>query len=309
MTRPVSAERADAIANSLPVPSDRARRILRRGGCLVRGSTYGELAALAPLLETSGLGVDVRPAWVGRLRRGAPWGVLALAALIVAIVNVPLGFGERPLRDVVREVRVSTVRIERPGATGSGFVAAAGYVVTNEHVVGESTSVEVQFSDGRSVEGAVVRKDEALDLALVSVDTAATAPLALLDVTEVEAGDPIVVAGNPFGLESSVSSGRVRSVGRGFMKNAYVEVDASVNPGNSGGPLLDRDGRVLGVVSLKMTRASRRGLALPINYVYEFAPDYLVPSVTIDDARWRAMKEDAQLVEVDLGEASSHDRE
>ncbi|MGH2459306.1 MAG: S1C family serine protease [Chloroflexota bacterium] len=141
---------------------------------------------------------------------------------------------------------------------GSGFVVdARGDVVTNDHVVNQATSLRVVFSDGSSVVGKVVGEDPGDDLAVVKVDASASQlhPLTIGDSSTVTVGQPVVAIGNPFDLHNTVTSGIVSALGRtrtsvnGRSIANMIQTDASVNPGNSGGPLLDAQGNVVGIVS------------------------------------------------------------
>lgn len=143
---------------------------------------------------------------------------------------------------------------------GSGFVISAdGYIVTNEHVVGHATQIEVQFPDGRSMEAELVGSDHASDLALLKVTPAEPlAYLAFADATAPIPGEWVIALGNPFGLfeaaDPTVTVGVVSAVGRnlqtrrdGRVYRDMIQTDAAINRGNSGGPLVNADGDVIGV--------------------------------------------------------------
>jgi putative serine protease PepD len=141
-------------------------------------------------------------------------------------------------------------------AQGSGFVYdTSGHVITNAHVVDGAQSVEVKFSNGKSYDATVVGTDASTDLAVLDVDapTSVLKPLTLADSADVAVGDLVVAIGSPFGLEDTVTAGIVSALGRsmeapnGFTINGSIQTDAAINHGNSGGPLLDQSGRVIGV--------------------------------------------------------------
>jgi S1-C subfamily serine protease len=143
----------------------------------------------------------------------------------------------------------------RQTAQGSGFVIdRSGNIVTNQHVVDGATSVRVRFRDGASAEARVVGTDATTDLAVIRVtgQTAHLHPLTLR-TTDPRVGEAVLAVGNPFGYDWSVSAGVVSGLGReitspnGFTLTDAVQTDAAVNHGNSGGPLVDRRGRVIGV--------------------------------------------------------------
>jgi S1-C subfamily serine protease len=145
----------------------------------------------------------------------------------------------------------------QPGRSlGSGFVVdKAGHIVTNFHVVQGMSSVKVSFSNAESVQAEIVGVDPSTDLAVLKVDSPSRAltRLPLGDSRDVRVGDPVVAIGNPFGYERSVTAGIVSAIGRTLMApnrlaiDNAVQTDAQINRGNSGGPLLNARGQVIGV--------------------------------------------------------------
>jgi S1-C subfamily serine protease len=179
-------------------------------------------------------------------------------------------------------------RKERVGALGSGFVIdAKGDIVTNDHVVTGGSDVRVGFSSGASYPAKVIGADPSSDVAVVRVKAPAPAlhPLTFDDSAAIAVGDPVYAIGNPFGLDQTMTAGIVSAVGRdieapnGLAIPNAIQTDAPVNHGNSGGPLLDRLGRVVGV------NAQIEGGTVDGNVGIGFA----IPSST---ARWVA----AQLI-------------
>jgi S1-C subfamily serine protease len=147
-------------------------------------------------------------------------------------------------------------RKERVGALGSGFVIdAKGDIVTNDHVVTGGSDVRVGFSSGASYPAKVIGADPSSDVAVVRVKAPASAlhPLTFDDSTPIAVGDPVYAIGNPFGLDRTMTAGIVSAVGRdieapnGLAIPNAIQTDAPINHGNSGGPLLDRFGRVVGI--------------------------------------------------------------
>jgi putative serine protease PepD len=143
-------------------------------------------------------------------------------------------------------------------ATGSGFVIdAEGHVVTNQHVVGSSTDVTVVSADGDEYDAEVVGTDPSTDIALLDVEDGADLPvLQLGSVDSLSVGDPVIAIGSPFGLQGTVTAGIVSGLDRQiqapdgvFVIDGAIQTDAALNSGNSGGPLLDARGRVVGVNS------------------------------------------------------------
>ena len=141
-------------------------------------------------------------------------------------------------------------------AQGSGFVYDdAGHIVTNAHVVEGATSIKVQLANGKTYNATLVGSDESSDLAVLKVDAPASQlhPLARANSSAVEVGDGVVAIGSPFGLSETVTAGIVSALDRsidspnGATIPGAIQTDAAINHGNSGGPLLDLSGKVIGV--------------------------------------------------------------
>ncbi len=137
--------------------------------------------------------------------------------------------------------------------SGSGFLIQGGYIVTNNHVVDNAKKMTVEFSDGRQVNATLVGTDPKTDLAVIKVD-AKDLPVALQwgDSKRARPGDNVFAVGSPFGLGNTVTAGIVSARGRDIRSGQYddyIQVDAAINMGNSGGPLFDAGGQVIGVNS------------------------------------------------------------
>jgi len=171
---------------------------------------------------------------------------------------------------------------EGPGVTvpslGSGFVISSdGLVLTNNHVVAGVDRVRVVLSDGSESEAEIVGQDPKTDLALLRVArTEGLKPLPLGDSDEILPGDWVVAIGNPFGLDHTVTVGIVsaknRDIGHGPFDD-YIQTDAAMNPGNSGGPLLNMRGEVIGINAAINPEANTIGFAVPINVAKEILPE------------------------------------
>lgn len=156
---------------------------------------------------------------------------------------------------------------------GSGFVIdRAGHILTNNHVVDGADEIKVKFSDDRELTAKVVGTDPPTDLALLKIDATEVEPAALGDSDGLEVGDWVLAIGNPFGLPQTVSAGIVSAVGRANMGivdyEDFIQTDAAVNPGNSGGPLVDLTGRVIGINTAIASRTGGNNgiaFAIPIN--------------------------------------------
>jgi len=156
------------------------------------------------------------------------------------------------------------------GGAGSGVVVTPdGYLLTNEHVVQRVTEARVTFVDGRSVPAVVAGRDAATDLAVLRAQAGALPYARLAPEQRLRAGQLVIAVGNPFGFESTVSAGVVSALGRslrsrqGRLIEGVVQHTAALNPGNSGGPLVDARGRVAGINTAIIAMAQGIGFAIP----------------------------------------------
>lgn len=164
---------------------------------------------------------------------------------------------------------------------GSGFVLdEAGYIVTNHHVVDNASTVTVRLSDDRTFDAEVVGTDPLTDIAVLKIDAGTDLQAVELgDSDEIRVGEDVVAIGNPFGLSSTVTTGIVSAKGRNISEGPYAEfiqTDAAINKGNSGGPLFNMDGEVVGVNSAIYSPSGGSvglGFAVTSNIVEHIAAD------------------------------------
>ena len=164
-------------------------------------------------------------------------------------------------------------------ALGSGFVVSPdGYVVTNHHVVREAAQIVVRTADQREHPAKLVGADPKTDLALLKIDRTDLPTLPFGDSDKLEVGEPVMAIGNPFGLEQTVTSGIVsakeRFIGTGPYDD-FIQTDASVNPGNSGGPLVDSRGALVGINSAIFSQTggwAGISFAIPVNLAKQVLP-------------------------------------
>jgi putative serine protease PepD len=181
------------------------------------------------------------------------------------------------------------------GATGSGFVIdEEGHIVTNEHVISGAESVSVQFSDGSEVDADVVGTDPSTDIAVLDVDRPSSrlTPLSFAGAGSLQVGNPVIAIGSPFGLEGTLTTGVISALGREIqsqnrftIENA-VQIDAALNQGNSGGPVLDSQGRVVGVAAQIRSETGGNvgiGYAIPGDTAESVARE-LIEDGTVDHA-------------------------
>ncbi len=190
-------------------------------------------------------------------------------------------------------------------AQGSGFVYdEQGHVITNQHVVAGAESVEVTFWNGKTYDATVVGSDPSTDIAVLDVDAPASVlePLELGDSSQLEVGDGVVAIGSPFGLEQTVTTGIVSALNRqitapnNFAIDNAIQTDAAINHGNSGGPLLDMDGSVVGVNSQIESESGGNdgvGFAVPSDTVERIA-DALITDGSVEHAYLGVATEDVE---------------
>ena len=163
---------------------------------------------------------------------------------------------QRAITAVVHELSPSVVQIQTPSGLGSGIVFdSKGDIVTNAHVVDGATAITVHFQSGKSAKATLVGSDDSTDIAVIKVDVSDSLlhPLAFGSSDAVQVGQEVAAIGSPFGLPESMTAGIVSALNRtitapnNFSISGAIQTDAAINHGNSGGPLLDMNGRVIGV--------------------------------------------------------------
>ena len=162
---------------------------------------------------------------------------------------------------------------------GSGFIInAAGYILTNDHVIENGREIIVTTKDGNQYKASVVGRDAKTDIALLKINARHDLPVAPLgDSDEVKVGQWVMTIGDPFGFDHTVTAGIISAKGRFIPGNYddFIQTDAAINPGNSGGPLINVRGEVVGVNSAIFTRTGSNtgiGFAIPVNLVKEELP-------------------------------------
>lgn len=156
---------------------------------------------------------------------------------------------------------------EVPRNVGSGFIISDdGYIITNNHVIDRASKIVVTLNDGKELVGEVIGTDERTDLALIKVEAKDLVPLEIGGSDDLKKGQWVLAIGSPFGLDSTVTAGIVSAINRDTGDYLpFIQTDVAVNPGNSGGPLIDLSGKVVGVNSQIISRSGGfMGISLSI---------------------------------------------
>jgi S1-C subfamily serine protease len=169
-----------------------------------------------------------------------------------------------------------------PTGAGSGFVITPdGYIVTNSHVIARAREIRAAFIDGQKLAATIVGHDPSTDLAVIRVSGSDLAYATMGDSSSLRVGQLVIAMGNPFGFQSTVSTGVVSALGRtlrsqdGRLIENVIQHTAPLNPGNSGGPLLDSRGRVVGINTAIIAQAQGIGFAIPAGTAKSVVPQLL----------------------------------
>lgn len=257
------------------------------------GVTVSERTLDAPSMPASTVAVRAAdPASVALPLPGGAVNFADVAALVnPAVVNVDATSRRRQAAGPAREIGAPGGEQEpsegddrRPGdpempdsGSGSGvLIEADGYILTNHHVIDGAERITVKLADGRSLRARVIGADPATDVALIKVDAAAPLPAARLgDSSLLRVGEWVCAIGNPLAYEHTVTVGVVSYLGRKLYDASlddYIQTDAAINYGNSGGPLINARGEVIGINAAMSWKASNIGFAIPINQAIAILP-------------------------------------
>jgi len=192
--------------------------------------------------------------------------------------DVPQGLENDPFAEFFRRFAPPQLREYQAGGMGSGFILSAdGYVLTNAHVIADADEMIVTLGDKREFKARVVGSDARTDVALIKIDATGLPAVKLGKVDQLKVGEWVLAIGSPFGLDNTVTSGIVSAKGRHLPDESYVpfiQTDAAVNPGNSGGPLFNLKGEVVGINSQIYSRSGGFmgiSFAIPIDVALEVA--------------------------------------
>ncbi len=249
-----------------------------------RLSFSGQPASSRTQLSSS---VDARPATAVAQPDQTP--VPAVPAPVVGSPQVPPSPPVAPgasFSGLVKSAGPAVVHVgvinQRGSGMGTGFIISAdGFILTNEHVVGNSDKIQVRLADEQVFDATVVGTDPKTDIAVIKIAAKGPLPTLMLgDSSALQVGDWVVAIGSPLGLEHTVTAGIVsakqrRDISPGGRRSPYddfIQTDAAINPGNSGGPLLNTAGEVVGINSAVSTQGQGISFAIPINMAKTILP-------------------------------------
>ncbi len=153
---------------------------------------------------------------------------------------------------------------------GSGFAIGENCVITNAHVIGNTRSIQINTYSGEKYSATLIGMDEDLDIAVLSVSGAKFPILKLGDHNKMNTGDDVYAIGAPKSMAYTLTKGVISAKERVISKHTYIQTDAAINEGNSGGPLVNDAGEVIGINTLKMLNSEGIGLAIPMNVLRDF---------------------------------------
>lgn len=153
---------------------------------------------------------------------------------------------------------------------GSGFALGTNCIITNAHVIADNSQISVLSYSGNEYKATVLGINESEDIAVLVVENGDFPYLAVADTSVMKTGDDIYAIGAPKGMAYTLTKGTVSAKERIIQNNSYIQIDAAINEGNSGGPLLNDNGQVLGMNTLKMSDSEGIGLAIPINRICDY---------------------------------------
>ena len=190
--------------------------------------------------------------------------VMVMAILLVSPVSAnAIGFDAESAYEAIFVVYSGN-------SLGSGFAVGENCIVTNAHVIADSDHVTIISYGGDELEAVILGISEDEDIAVLVVDNITFPYLPVADLASMKTGDDIYAIGAPKGMAYTLTKGSVSAKERIVRSKSYIQIDAAINEGNSGGPLLNDNGQVLGMNSLKMSDSEGIGLAIPISQICEY---------------------------------------
>lgn len=187
---------------------------------------------------------------------------------IIFLLMLLISFSVYAINFTPEKTYDSVVVVYTETGVGSGFSIKENLIITNAHVVENNKNVAINLYDGTTIKGNVIKTDVEKDLALIEVKKSIV-PLSIAS-EDLSIGQEVYAIGAPKDMPYTMTKGIVSALDRKIGKNSYIQIDASVNSGNSGGPLVDESGNVIGIITLKASDAEGIGFAIGIKDIQSF---------------------------------------
>ena len=196
--------------------------------------------------------------------------IKAVCSLIISFLVLTHSFSVYALDFDAEQTFDSVFVVLSDNALGSGFALGKQCVITNAHVIQSTSEIKITAYDGKVYSTIVYCKDDNLDIAVLSVPAANLKPLTIGNTTDIKIGDDVIAIGAPNGMSYTLTKGTLSSNKRIISGESYLQIDAALNEGNSGGPLLNANGAVIGMNTMKMNNSEGLGLAIPIDRIIQY---------------------------------------
>ena len=192
--------------------------------------------------------------------------------IVIVLVAASLSIAwAQDMSGAVEQVKESVLTIKSGERIGAGFIVSPdGHALTSAHLVGDSSHVTAVLANDEELDAKVTKTDKALDLALVKLDMKNLPAVHFAASSKLKQGARVAALGAPLGLEGSVTEGIVSALEREVKGKRYLQIDAALNEGNSGGPVIDEHGRVVGVATAVVKEAQNVGFAVPSDQAIAF---------------------------------------
>jgi len=195
---------------------------------------------------------------------------LCVAVIAILVATAPVCPAD-DMTEAIERVGDSLFTVTAGERVGAGFIVSTdGHALTSAHVVGEVTEITVALANGEELSVTVVGSDDVRDLALLDLGVQNLPVVQFASAAGLKQGTKVAALGAPLGLEGSVTEGIVSAVGRQINEKEYLQIDAALNEGNSGGPVIDERGRVVGVATGVVKEAENVGFVIPSDEAIEF---------------------------------------
>lgn len=193
--------------------------------------------------------------------------IKAVCSFIITFMVLTRSFSVYALEFDAEQTFDSVFVVLSDNALGSGFALGEHCVITNAHVIQNTSDVNITAYDGKIYHADVYCKDDDLDIAVLSVPSSDFIPLAIGNTADIKIGEDVIAIGAPNGMSYTLTKGTLSSNKRIISGESYLQIDAALNEGNSGGPLLNANGDVIGMNTMKMNNSEGLGLAIPIDRI------------------------------------------